>query len=609
QPYVRIEHLIHVGGGHGEMQFLAPANMALETHINMETRLKRKLRGPLPGGDRRGTPGADAGCLSMRSVSGVELSRRTPTRSVSGLDITADDEDRPTDSTINSPVEPYSPSTVSYTPSVRSSPTTSIDDPIPTSDAAREVNSFLPASTKAGKPRMRMKWSNDVNIFIMRTYYYITKLETDFTTYRKRLHEYFTRSYPEVNVNEQRVSDQRRTIIRNKLLSQKVLNKLKEDIRIKLLDEEQQTIHNNSMVNQEDEVNTQMQSHTQYHTHTEHPITQSQASTLHSQTTNTSTQTEFITLLLENDVETLVGTRPEITESTQQLCDKFRTTLMLYSGMDPASRPRLPKLKYNSKVVKLIQLFNNIILNDFIFDDTKLIDLHTIIYCTAVVISEELGYQIQSDNTTVGHKEKSKAAWQIRLERNIEKLRVDIGRLTQYVKGNRSRKVTKRVEAIFKNTTTHTRHENDNKRPEEYLDTLKQKLALKVHRLKRYKKAQQRLIDNKLFSTNEKTFYRQLLKKQTPNTSEHTSDIDTIELPTEKQLEEFWAGIWEKEENHNGEACWITQEKERFKDIEEMSFSEVTADEITIITKKLHNWKSPGIDKIYNYWYKMLTSL
>lgn len=41
-----------------------------------------------------------------------------------------------------------------------------------------EPNALRPPTTKAGKQRIRMKWSNDVNQFIMRTYYTITSNET-----------------------------------------------------------------------------------------------------------------------------------------------------------------------------------------------------------------------------------------------------------------------------------------------------------------------------------------------------------------------------------------------------------------------------------------------
>lgn len=41
-----------------------------------------------------------------------------------------------------------------------------------------EPNALRPPTTKAGKHRIRMKWSNEVNEFIMRTYYTITNNET-----------------------------------------------------------------------------------------------------------------------------------------------------------------------------------------------------------------------------------------------------------------------------------------------------------------------------------------------------------------------------------------------------------------------------------------------
>lgn len=66
-----------------------------------------------------------------------------------------------------------------------------------------------PTPTKNSKLRIRMKWTEDVNIFIMRAYYINTKLETDMTTYRKLLHEHFLKHYPHVLVSEQQISDPR----------------------------------------------------------------------------------------------------------------------------------------------------------------------------------------------------------------------------------------------------------------------------------------------------------------------------------------------------------------------------------------------------------------
>jgi hypothetical protein len=50
-----------------------------------------------------------------------------------------------------------------------------------------------PVQTKTGKPRQRIQWSKEMNTFIMRQYYIITKLETIKIGYRQELHDRFTR--------------------------------------------------------------------------------------------------------------------------------------------------------------------------------------------------------------------------------------------------------------------------------------------------------------------------------------------------------------------------------------------------------------------------------
>ena len=576
----------------------------------METRLKKKLRGPLPEGNRRGAPGADAGCFSIRTVSGEELSRRAPTGDLQPEKLTAEYLHRYT-SRVNSPSEPYSPSTESYNPSVHSSPTSSVctrGTPTPLLDVAREANAFLPASTKAGKPRVRMQWSKDVNIFIMRTYYYITKLETDMTIYRKKLHEQFLLKYPQIKVSEQRISDQRRTIERNKLLSQEILNRLKEEVKIQLQEEESNNLHV-----------TKISNNTSTQTRTSSPPTStvfqpniqslSTSKNLHyanSQQTQTShifTQTETITQLLENEIEGFINEQPPNEEYTRVIMNKFRTNLILYAGMDPKMRPKLPKLRYCHKLFQLTNLFNENILIEYVSPDTKLIDLHTLIYCTALTITEELNYKITENSIITSKSNKNKPAWQYRLEKDIQKLRADIGKLTQYINNNRPKKITERVEFLLRTTKVHTKHERINKKPEEVLDTLKQKLALKSHRLKRYNKAQERKTQNNIFIRNEKQFYRNLFKPQ------NLIQENNLATPAKEELEQYWAGIWEEQTHHNNQADWIIKEEQRWHDLKVMEYNEIAEEDIKDITDKLHNWKSPGIDKIHNFWFKQLTFL
>ncbi|XP_026323226.1 uncharacterized protein LOC113232673 [Hyposmocoma kahamanoa] len=456
-----------------------------------------------------------------------------------------------------------------------------------------------------------MKWSKDVNMFIMRTYFYITKLETNMTTYRPQLHELFVRQYPEVTVSEQRLSDQRRAIIRNKLLSQEILEQLKQETRVRLQEEDNNSDPNSGLLSQsitEFTQQLQSQSGAQLENNIQHQNNYSRGFT---QISQTSTQTESVAFMLENDTETLVDEdqNPITDKLAQELHDKLTTVLTQYSGMDPAVRPKLPKLKYGPNLFRLVNLFNENILKQFITNDTQLTDIHTLIYCTAVVISEELNFKITEHTRNTRPRKDIKPPWQQRLEKDIEKLRADCGRLTQYINNNRSNKVVKRVEAIFRSNLTHTKHESNNKKPEEFLDTLKQKLAIKVHRLRRYKKSQQRRNDNTIFTTNEKLFYRNLQKPSNSTNEENNTNTNNASTPTKEQLETFWSGIWEDQVQHNDKATWITVEETNWRAIDEMEFEEITEFDITSITDRLHNWKSPGIDKIHNFWYKKLTSL
>ena len=58
-----------------------------------------------------------------------------------------------------------------------------------------------------------------MNTFFMRHCYIITKLETVKIGYRRQLYDRFTRQYPEMEISEQRIADQRRAIVTRGLLS------------------------------------------------------------------------------------------------------------------------------------------------------------------------------------------------------------------------------------------------------------------------------------------------------------------------------------------------------------------------------------------------------
>lgn len=101
-----------------------------------------------------------------------------------------------------------------------------------------------------------------------------------------------------------------------------------------------------------------------------------------------------------------------------------------------------------------------------------------------------------------------------------------------------------------------------------------------------------------MFKTDQKKFYRKM--------NEQCST--TEEGPDQQHVEQFWSEIFEKE-HHNGAAEWIQNEKRKYSALEPEEWEDLTNDDMIEILKHIQNWKSPGPDKVQNFWIKQLTSL
>ena len=69
------------------------------------------------------------------------------------------------------------------------------------------VSQAMLGTTKTGKPRLRIKRNEEMNKFIVRNYYIITKLERIKIGYRRELRDRFKRQYPEMETSEQRIAN------------------------------------------------------------------------------------------------------------------------------------------------------------------------------------------------------------------------------------------------------------------------------------------------------------------------------------------------------------------------------------------------------------------
>ena len=88
----------------------------------------------------------------------------------------------------------------------------------------------LEQTTITGQVRLRLKWTIEMNTSIVRNYLRITKLETCRIGYRHELHRAFLNEFPNIDVTEQRVCDQRRLIMVNDKIPREIINRIRQDV-------------------------------------------------------------------------------------------------------------------------------------------------------------------------------------------------------------------------------------------------------------------------------------------------------------------------------------------------------------------------------------------
>lgn len=448
------------------------------------------------------------------------------------------------------------------------------DDLAITNGPAECVLPGQPATTKAGKPRQRLTWTTETNSNVMRCYYKATRLETINTGYRTDFHRLFTQIYPELGerITPQRLVDQKRAILTKNMLTDRAVQIIKEEIATELSNQNIQYQRRRNSAHQQDRNGTN-----------DMTAPESETQPLEA---NNNQQVEYPERRTQEEIQERTQRTANI-NMEEEIDHKIQTNIIKWKGINPANRTPLPKLIYNKYTPNIINMVNSK-LGNHTGETNTLEDIHLLIYAAATTVIT-LNKQNIPDQP-IQKRKKSKPKWQIRLENKIEKIRKDIGRLTQYTKGNHSKQIMKHIQYI-----TH----NNKETPIEALDTLKQKLAVYTTRLRRYKGSNERKIQNMQFNRSEKQFYQNLEKKE---------EIPIIP-PSNDEIKNFWENMWSQPKLHNHTATWINTEQERHRNIPQQIDYIITTQELTKTIQKTHNWKAPGIDHIHNFWYKKFTFL
>ena len=79
-----------------------------------------------------------------------------------------------------------------------------------------------------------------------------------------------------------------------------------------------------------------------------------------------------------------------------------------------------------------------------------------------------------------------------------------------------------------------------------------------------------------------------------------------MDPPTKEDIEKFWKPLYENKNEYTKDAKWLQEYKTYDNNITGVTYSEIATNEIKSEASEFSNWKSPGLDKLHNFWWNKL---
>jgi hypothetical protein len=223
---------------------------------------------------------------------------------------------------------------------------------------------------------------------------------------------------------------------------------------------------------------------------------------------------------------------------------------------------------------------------------TNLTDLNHLFYATATVVTNMIS-EDRPKEQTLSHKPRLTRAERIqaRMDKQIAGWRKEVSWTSEILNERNTKNVQLKKRKLTRKYNLEIAQINE---------TLKQKIAAKAQRKRRYQKREKFFKQNNLFKTDTKKFYRELNSDQ--NKVSHP--------PTKEALEHFWRPIWENPKTFQGEEKgWFESYNRSAQMIDTQELPPITGQEFAKAVSHAANWRAPGPDKLQNFWLKKLTAL
>lgn len=466
----------------------------------------------------------------------------------------------------------------SYTPDSHTQPTEYLPNRPLTRSLSRQSHVSLEEenSSNTENTDLRRKWTFEEQCELMFCYF---KAKAGGPGYIKRLYNIFVERNPNNpktrKFDGNTLSNQARTIMSRKLISDETLSEIKtraEQLILEQIEEEAEETYTNTPNNNTEITSTHL--HANQSPNTIDNSTEPLSTNREHQNTN---EEQTIDLNVNENLD------PLILELLQNIAETKEIPV--------DNRKCLPKPNFTKQFFGNLAKINKF-LPTILETNRSLRNTNDIIYAAAKTLVQANGQTPYTPTKVI--KPKQDPPWKIRLKNRIEDLRKELGRLTEIKKGVNSKKMHKIKNTLYNKYKIFNEQDHDR-----VSETLKQRIKALAGRLKRYDDMNKRKMQNQLFQENQHQFYRSL------NSS---SNIQTKEIPSKTEIQTFWESILSEPVPFNKEAQWIKETEEAMENIEIKEFNEIGLEQIKAAIKKLSNWKTPGIDKIQNFYLKYLTS-
>ena len=204
-------------------------------------------------------------------------------------------------------------------------------------------------------------------------------------------------------------------------------------------------------------------------------------------------------------------------------------------------------------------------------------------------------YTAQTAYQELTHRERSPSPWRASIEAKIARCESEGGRLAEHIANLRNKRRASmgvEVRKILRREGARKWDVNDITRAKVDIE---ERAAVYRKKIESHERRRSFRRTNDFFEFNRRMFYRRLHEDAMPNGTQSDEEMVT-----------FWSKVWEKQDTQD---C--------FDDlIEGQNILAEQTDEIMNIGKKLveiverlPNWKTPGVDKVYNFFIKRCTAL